>query len=215
MDKKIRFLMLLICLLLICYQAFGDIGENFESAGYSLGGGLSFHYDAGEIFDEEDEYSYLSLSINPRIGFFLVDNLDFSISPNLYYSRYNETGYIRAGIGFGSDFFLVENPDVETGIVPSFGIDVSLNLRSSEGKSLSMDIDFGPDFRLYYFLKERVAPYIGIFPNISLRRGIRDYEGDPVEHDESFYKDLDFSVMVGVGITFFLPNEDIVILPNP
>lgn len=208
MRKTIGIFLLIFSFFFLAGSVFADIGENFAAAGTSIGGNVSFYYDAGYVFSGYDTSTYLSLSVNPSIGFMLIDNFEFDLSPGLNFSSSTDyDGQVTKNLSVGIDTNFRYYFYGGSSFVPAIGTGLSFYVRPSlSGGDTWLTIGFDPNFRLYYFVKERISPYIGIYPSFN-------YWINP-EVSIPFANSVSFQIRTTIGITFWIPNKDAVISPK-
>ena len=96
------------------------------------------------------------------------------------------------------DYFMVNNPGASTGLVPSVGVSLGLVYDTYE----NLFTELSPRIRAYYFITERIAPYLMIQPTLWF----------PTWAGEDF--DIEYTqltVRAYIGFSFHIPSKDVVL----
>jgi hypothetical protein len=197
MKCLVRSAVIAFLLLIIPCLAFANIGENFAPAGTYLSGSAGITTDFGSL--DDIELSYWEFWIEPTFGFFPANNLSIGLSPSFYLWNYPAT-YLdprwQVSGGLNLSYYFVAEPDASTGLVPAIG----LNWRIFYDRYYEeIWTNLTPDVRLYYFITDRIAPYLSL-------------SGIGVGYDltyTEFYTWLE--PQVKIGIAWFLPSRDVVL----
>ena len=88
MRKRIQTTIFILCMFLLTFPAFSDIGENFEKAGIGFGGGINVNTNFYRVFDDLDERSFWYIDVFPELQIFVIDNLAIELTPTFYYETY-------------------------------------------------------------------------------------------------------------------------------
>ena len=179
-------------LLILSGFAFADLGDNFSAAGYSFWGAIHFNLDAGNIFAENNKMNRLSLSLYPGMDFLLIDNLAIWAGPDFYYDMNfgNNSNYWYFGFSSGFNYYFVTDPKAKAGMVPSVG----LGLGAGYDSDSDIDISLTPMIKAYYFITETIAPYISIYPRLSV----------PIYQGIGFTTDnIRVSLYISIGMSFW------------
>ncbi|NOY07855.1 MAG: hypothetical protein GXP33_03320 [Spirochaetes bacterium] len=186
-----KLMVVFIFLLVLSGFAFADLGDNFKAAGYSFWGAIHFNLDAGNVFAENNKMNGLSLSLYPGMDFLLIDNLAIWAGTDFYYDMNfgNNSNYWYFGFFSGFNYYFVADPKAKAGMVPSVGLGLGAGYNSGS----DIDISLTPVIKAYYFITETIAPYIGIYPRLSI----------PIYKGEGFTKDnirLSFDINIGMSL---------------
>ncbi len=162
------------------------VGANFEPTGTALGGSINIHYYGGYLFSGLSSTDYLTINVRPTAGMFVIRNLQLTISPSYYYyTDFSGGGLHRIGIGSGVNYFFYSGGTV----VPSVGTSLYLWYWFDSGFSLG----FYPNFNVYFFVTDQIAPYTGVYLNFDFQ-------------DLSDFDYTAFSTGVSVGVVYFIPE---------
>ncbi|MEW5815961.1 MAG: hypothetical protein AB1798_11285, partial [Spirochaetota bacterium] len=86
-------------------------------------------------------------------------------------------------------------------LVPAIGASASFYFHPTlSGASSSVELGLAPNVSLYYFIKDRISPYISLYPSFNSRL----YSGG----SQSFAESLSFNFRTTIGISFWLPNKE-------
>jgi hypothetical protein len=190
--KRIAALMVL---LLIAGAIWAGPEENFRAGGMELGGELHITWiPDGYISDpdgrelNEGEY-FMFMDGTASIGWFLSDSFSLQIMPGFFYFRnvddhgesVNNSLWLSIGSGF--DWYLAASSPVflsiglDGGITFIPGIDgTNLGADVPDG-SLAIEFSLSPNIASYYFITDRVAPFISICPEFFNVKGIKNNDG--------------------------------------
>lgn len=216
-----------ICFIFILStEAFAEIGSNFEKGGIGFSGYLSFFLDLNTFLDDQNEKFYYQADIRPEIIFFLARNISLSLGPSLYYEEKrkdyeNDEREFRFGLFGGFSYFLVFNPESESGFVSSLSIYLNITFipdtseRPDEyenddyyddnNKSLTLVLNLDPGIKLLYFINDSVAPFVSIYPSIGYLISETDYYGNPLKR--SLAERLKLRLKILFGISIHIPVE--------
>lgn len=226
MNKLLKTIVLIFFFIVIPYISFTGIGENFEKGGIAFSGSAYFSYDPYQIFNDENEQYSLYFGISPSIYLYIFNNIAFSISPSFSINHYhidddNSTSRINCGIMTGFSYYFVRNPDAKTGFVPSLGFNIGISvLPSAFGKDEGNKVDdnsfifnlaMDPTFTAYFFITERVAPYIRVTPYVTLRLIEKDFFGTNV--NSSFKDKIRCKLFISIGFSWHRPRKSVVLIP--
>jgi opacity protein-like surface antigen len=210
---KTKRVLLLACVLLVATAAIvsADIGETFERAGIALWGGGTFYIDFGQVLDSASKYSYWEATLDPGVDFYAANNLTFYLNPFFgYSSEVDYTGNIDRNMYFGANvglrYYFVSDPKAQRGMVPAIGADVGLKAYPGvDDKSLLLWGTLRVPLRLYFFVNDRLAPYVGLTPGLWYLLTQKDSAGTTLTFDskQRFYLDANISL----GIAFFIANK--------
>ncbi len=199
-----------------------QIGRNFEKAGVGLGGGVSIYNDMGYVLNGSDTYNYWEIEVFPRANFYIADNWDIEIRLilNYQYEKIDSDNIYKSG-NYGINLSLsrafVRHPEATRGFVPTLGC--SIGFLSEPGiddkesglidvdATLTLSLNLGPQFYLYYFLNQRLSPFIGIYPRFIYTILYKDDMGNRI--NLSFDQRTSFRYSASIGITYWLPNREI------
>jgi hypothetical protein len=213
MKKCVLFF---LCVLLLCgfiSPLWAGIGDNFQASSLILGGSMSFKMDKENLDVDTDDFQLFQL--NPSFGLFVADGLSVFFYPSVRYQRGDgdyytfSTGYdyyktMQYGVSLGLNYYIpLTAPSSPFGPVLSLGAGLGMRISSgtqalNEGEKLIWDdpykyIDLSGYIDYYFFLTERVAPYLEVVPGYTMMLG-----ETPVKY---------FEVTAKVGIAFFLPSR--------
>jgi len=115
-------------------------------------------------------------------------------------------------------------PDPEAGsgevfsVGPRFGINFQHGLNDKEDgetvedKSLYINYNIlRIPLRLFYFIKERVAPYIELQPGLQYSARVKDSAGEAISADQrgTFIENLRFPINFSIGFSTWAPTKDV------
>lgn len=203
-----------LCALFLCgfvSPLWAGIGDNFQASSLILGGSMSFKMDKENLDVDTDDFQLFQL--NPSFGLFVADGLSVFFYPSARYTRGDgayysySTDYYKSmqyGVSLGLSYYMpLTSPSSLFGPVLSLGAGLGMRISSgtqalNEGEKLLWDdpykyIDLAGYIDYYFFLTERVAPYLEVVPGYTMRLG-----ENPVKY---------FEVTASVGIAFFLPSR--------
>jgi len=225
MNRHTWLVSVALLLALCAGLAFAEIGENFEAAGISLWGGGSLVLDLGPFLDATSDYLYWSVTVSPGFDFLLVDKLAFYVNPWLSFSRYEDydSGYggivvdktLWLGAGAGLTYYLVRDPTADTGLVAAVGgglgvlvgpgVTDTLDGMDLPSDSLSVSAYLELVARLFWFLNDRLAPYVNLTPRLDYVAYQRDSGGTVL--DFAFKERLSLGFSLTFGMSFWIPNK--------
>ncbi len=195
MKRTVRSVIFL-CILLVPFVSYASIGENFLAAGSYLSGSAGIEMDFGSF--EAPELSFYEVWVSPSIGFFPVNNLSLSVGASLdlwdypldllYTMRWTIIGAVNL------TRYFVSQPDASAGLVPAVSLGTNIGYNAYYG---SVWINLFPGMSLYYFISERVAPYVSL-SGIGVGLGLVP--------SVSFYTWL--NPRLTVGVSWFIPSKD-------
>jgi opacity protein-like surface antigen len=208
---------LLVAILLAASAALvsADIGENFERAGIALWGGGSFYIDFGRVLDSASKYSYWEVTLDPGVDVYAINNLSFYLNPFLgYSSEVDYAGNTDRNMNFGANlglrYYFVRDPNAQRGMVPTLGADLGLKAYPGiDDESLLLWGSLRVPFRLYFFINDQLAPYVGLTPGLWYLLTQKDASGTALTYDfkQRFYLDA----RISMGISFFIANKKAVL----
>jgi hypothetical protein len=215
---KKRFLVLALALVLSLPALYADIGENFAKGGIGLSGSVSFYNNFYYFLDDTEERSYWSLDVAPELEYFAADRLSVWLSPWLTYESskidaINNDKSLGFGVSVGGRYAFVRDPTAQKGMVFSLGASLGLAFYPSVDDLIAgvttpgtswtnLQLTFLP--RLYFFVNDRLAPFIGITPRLGYVLSYKD--GSGVKIDLTSEESLFGSVTATIGIAMFIPN---------
>jgi len=215
-----RFLVLAVVLVLSLPALYADIGENFAKGGVALSGSVSFYNNFYRLTDSTDERNFWSLDVSPGLDYYVADHFSIGVSPWFSYESYTNgpdtyTKAMSYGLSVGGDYAFVRDPAAQRGLVVTLGgalgldfypgvADLSAGVEVPDD-SMETDLRLYLRPRLYYFLNDRLAPYIAITPRLSYMLSLKDSSGATVDRtsEERLYARL----WVTVGIAWFIPSK--------
>jgi hypothetical protein len=218
--KTKRALFLVCVLLAVAAFTFADIGENFQKGGIELSGSIVFYNNFYRITDSTDKRNYWSLDVEPGLDYFVADRFSVGVAPWFSYSSYtngtnNNTKDMSYGFRVGGYYAFVSDPAAQRGLVFTLGGSVGLSFYPGvpdlaagievPDKSMETDLLVNLTPRLYFFLNDRLAPYIGLTPQLIYILSYKDLSGTKVTltSKESLYA----RVTGVVGIAWFIPSK--------
>jgi len=179
--KRIIILVILLGLTAV----YGSIGENFKASGNIISGGAYVLLNG----------NYSVLSFSPGFERFIADNVSLSVDPSYQYQSFTGGGAHYLGVNGGLKYYLVGDPAASRGTAHSIGGSLGAGIAFASGYRSSTMVTLSPQYRFYYFITSRIAPYLGITLN-----------GD----FNVSYEDFDMSTMLLAGISFHFPSRDYV-----
>ncbi|OHD26238.1 MAG: hypothetical protein A2064_06885 [Spirochaetes bacterium GWB1_66_5] len=218
---KKRFLVWALALVLSLPALYADIGENFAKGGIGLTGSLSFYNNFYRIADSTDERNYWSLDLSPELDFFVADRVSIEFAPWFFYdSTKTDPNNIERSMGFGfgigGSYAIVPDPSAVRGLVLALGGLISLDFYpatddllggvevSDDYSETDLRLYFTP--RAYYFLNDRLAPFVGITPRLAYVVSLKDPAGNKV--DLTSQQRLYLRMTATVGISWFIPSRN-------
>lgn len=213
--RFIRVIPVVLMLSVLAGTANADVGENFQKGGVALMGSGSFYYDFGRILDSANQYNYWKLSLGPEIDFFFEDNSTFYIAPYFTYSSTqtdanNTSSYMYYGADVGLSRYFVSDSKAQSGLVPAVGVAIGLQFAPDVGgkvagvqtttKSLYTYIDLMIPVRLFYFINDRLAPYLSIVPRLWYTIGAMDSSGITIDLTSQQRVYVDVGIYFGMSI---------------
>jgi hypothetical protein len=225
MNRHACFVAVALLVALGAGPAFAQIGENFEPAGISLWGGGSLYFNVGYFLDPDFEDFYWSFEVSPGFDLLFVKNLSFYVNPWVSFAsdKYYDSGIpgtvvdktLQFGLSGGLTYYLVRDPQASVGLVPAVGGGVGVWLDPDatdtlDGMDLTSDgLEVGAYLelvgRVYWFLNERLAPYVGVTPRAYYEIYYRDWDG--TVWDGPFRERLMLDVSVAFGVSYWIPNK--------
>ncbi len=177
---------------------FAGIGENFEPAGIAFRGSAGFSYMQFDV--KENDY-IINASLRPILGIMTVRNLEVSFLVGYTFSYFHYEFFAddpvryMNGVSFGADmnYYFVKNPEASKGIVHSLGFNLSGVFNFYKDSDNAYGIICGPDYRMSFFVTERIAPYWKFNPSF----GVMDVS------DPSFY----INMHLYCGVSFYFPRK--------
>lgn len=225
MTPATRVLILTLGFLLIPVLVFSGIGENFLAAGTALSGGLNLSFNLGRVFDVDNELYSLAVELNPAFLFFLHDNIAVSVAPLLQFEHNhvnddNISERLVAGLGGGLAYYAVKDPQSDKGLVPSVGLSLGIAVIPGldytllgikvDNKALNIPLFLELPLKLLYFIKPRVAPELSIVPRLLVPVFRKDESGQVI--DAPFLKRISLETSFYLGVSWFFPPRDVVLL---
>jgi hypothetical protein len=174
--------------------AFADVGENFEARALALGGSVNLSLDFGNFSNLGLDYYFLGVS--PALSFFPIEKTSLNLLPSLYVWGYPAGDDVNweVSLGFGSTYFFVLDPDAYTGLVPWVGVSARIGYSGSQ-ESIFASLE--PSAGLYYFLTDRIAPYLDLsLVSLGISPG-----GDSLVY-------VALRPSLAVGMSYHLPNPE-------
>ena len=215
-------------LLLFCAAwSWTDAADNFQAGGMEFGGELHIDYmpDAyisdKDSRDAEDGDYTLQVDGTATIGFFLIDRFSLQVLPGFFYwrERFGESGGddidngLWISLGAGCDYYLL----ARSSLAFSLGLDFLITLVPGiDGKSGGVDdpddslafiFHVEPNFTVYYFLTEHLAPYVSLCPAFFNYMPVKNPDGSDWDYpvDKGFFDYWQLDLEFHAGIKYFLP----------
>jgi len=225
---KKRILILAVVLVAALPVLYGDIGENFAKGGIGFSGGGSVFVDFNQLLNSADEYFRWNITLEPAVDFYIADRLSMYLAPwfsfdSETFDADNSTKTTRYGAEVGLSHAFVRNPAAQKGLVPTIGAGLAVSFYPGpSGLSSGVEFDYqsqnvylrlGVPFRLFFFLNDRVAPYVGLRPRIWYWMSAKDIYGNSYSppSEERLYLDASLSF----GISFHVPNKNTTMIGSP
>lgn len=226
MKKSICVLTLLLAGGIVA--GFAAPEDNFRAGGMEFGGELSITYQPSyAIFNAEEkeldagEYS-LFVEGSVAIGWFLIDRLSLDLIPSLWmYKRrsFDMMGEDKStdlwlGMDVGANYYLLplRSLALSLGLNAGFLIEPGIDYISNDAKvtddSLALWFSLEPNVACYWFLGERLAPYLLLAPELNYRRRIKLSSGDKYTYADNYsiFDDVYLQMRFKVGLKYFLPE---------
>jgi hypothetical protein len=222
-----RLAIVAVLLVLTMQTVFADIGENFAKGGIGLSGSVSVYDNFYYFADPAEQRKFWSIDVTPSIEYFVVDRIALQLSPWFHYESYtsskdNVDRYVSYGARVGANFALFLDPTAQQGLAVTVGGLLGLNFYPTVDDLVAgvetpnnynrTDIVFIVTPRVYYFLNDRLAAFIGITPQLSYVVSYNDPTGTAISLTGQ--QRLHADVTITVGIAFFIPNKNASILLN-
>jgi hypothetical protein len=219
-TKRIAFLVVVL-LAVTAALSFADIGENFAKGGVALSGSIEFYNNFYRIADSTDKSNYWSLDVSPSVDFYIMDRFSVGVSGwfnyNTYTNKSTDTTEKEMGFGFslGGSYAFVMNPAAQKGLVVSLGGAIGLDFIpgvsdvyggvETVDKSNYTNLTVRLTPRLYYFVNDRLAPFIGVTPQLVYILSYKNTTGTKVDltSKESLYLRLTATI----GIAWYIPSK--------
>jgi hypothetical protein len=225
---KKKSLVLAAALALALPALYADIGENFAKGGIGFSGGGSVFVDFNQLLNSADEYFRWTITLEPAVDFYVADRLSLYLAPwfsfdSETFDADNSTKTSRYGAEVGLSYAFVRNPSAQKGLVPALGAGLAVSFYpGSSGLSSGVEFDYqsqyvylrlGVPFRLFFFLNDRVAPYVGLRPRIWYLISAKDIYGNSFSppSEERLY----FDASLTFGISMHIPNKNATMIGNP
>ena len=225
MNRRLRFVVPVLALVLALPALHADIGEDFAKGGIGFSGGGSVFLDFGQLLNSADTYFRWSLTLEPSVDYYVADRLSLFLAPWFTYDSEtldadNVDNTVTYGAEAGLSYAFVSRPDAQRGLVPAIGVGLAAAVYPGGwGKFLGSDYDnqslnlyllLGVPFRLFFFLNDRVAPYVGLRPRVWYLVSARDSSGTTLSppSQERLYVDLS----VTLGVSFHVPTRNATML---
>jgi hypothetical protein len=223
-----RFLVLVVALVLSLPVLYADIGENFAKGGIGFSGGGSVFVDFNQVLNSADEYSHWRIVLEPEVDFFVADRLALYLSPWFSYDSEtfdvdNVTKTTRYGAEVGLSHAFVGDPAAQRGLVPIIGAGLAVAFYPGRSGLLGgVEFDYQSQYiylrldvpvRLLFFLNDRVAPYVGIRPNVWYLVSAKDIYGTSFSplSEQRLYLDATLTF----GISFYVPSKKATMIGSP
>jgi len=218
---KKRFLVLSLALVLSLPALYADIGENFAKGGIGLSGSVSYFNNLFYFMDDTDQRKFWSVDVSPGIEFFVANKTSVTFAPWLYYESAaddpdNIYRYMNYGLRVGASHVFLADPAAQRGLVFSIGGSIGLGLYPTLDDLIAgvetpnnysrVDILLYFTPRLYYFLNDRLAPFIGITPHVGYILSYKDPGGTKV--DLTSQESIRATLTATVGISWFIPSKN-------
>lgn len=216
MNKRLLVAAAVLALALPVLHA--DIGENFAKGGIGLSGSVSFYNNFYYFLDDTEDRGFWSLEVAPELEYFAADRFSVWLSPwltyeSMTYSVDNIDKSLGFGVSVGGRYAFVRDPTAQKGMVFSLGASLGLAFYPSVDDLIAgvttpgtswtnLQLTFLP--RLYFFVNDRLAPFIGITPRLGYVLSYKD--GSGVKIDLTSEESLFGSVTATIGIAMFIPN---------
>ena len=222
-KTKIVSIVMLLTTLSVGMVTAGNIGENFEGGGIAFKGSGYFTFNPGQIFDTSQPGYYLNINIQPGIAFLIADYMELGVGSSFSYIReqVNKRNFfnsIELGVWTQLGMYIVPTPRLTSGIVFSIGPKIGMNWEHGKEQRLinyykftkledKISIYLNADFKAYFFVKERFAPYIGIEPGVQYRINTNPNTMDTTDQG-TFLENLNFPIKLSLGVSLWTPNKD-------
>jgi hypothetical protein len=220
MNKQLTVVVLALVLVLSLPIVYADIGENFAKGGVALSGSVSFYNNFYRVTDSTEERNFWSLDVSPGLDYYVADRVAVGVSPWLSYSSFTNGSDIKIkdlsfGFSAGGYYAFVPDPAAQKGLVVTLGGAVGLSFFPGVADlaagvevpddSMETDLLLYLTPRLYFFLNDRLAPYVGLTPRLVYILSLKDDTGAKVDltSQESLYA----RVTATVGISWFIPTS--------
>lgn len=219
-------LIITACTFSVANNIYADIGENFDTGGIALSGSISFNYwPHYGFFKDWDKTFNLRFSAQPNFHFFILKNLALTLNPNvmLTFTKLQENDealLLDYGLTTGLTYFIVPQPDKETGFVFSCGLRMGINAgqplytKATEVTFLNsnyLSLQISPEISFYYFIMERVALYISAISQIYY--SLYDNYPGREEVNLTLTDRTSFSQSIFIGISWFRPSKSVILIP--
>ena len=226
MNKK--FLVLAVVLALSLPILYSDIGENFAKGGIGFSGGGSVYVDFNQLLNSADEYFHWIIAIAPAVDFYVADRLALYFAPWFSYDSETlnpdeVTNITKYGAEVGLGYAFVSNPAAQKGLVPTIGAGLAVAFYPGwSGISGGVEFDnqsqliylrLGVPLRLFFFLNDRLAPYVGINPRAWYRVLAKNSSGTAYSPPIEYQLYVDASV--SFGISFHIPTRNSTMTGTP
>jgi hypothetical protein len=165
----------------------GNIGENFEASGFSLGGYVNYQSDS--------DTGYSDLTLSPYVRFYPKQNV--AVYTGFYHSSWGYDGftqqYTSLSVGVGYNFGYDES--AHSGLVHEVGFSGYRGVyTSTAGEKGDASMYLTPYYRADYFLTDRISVYgTARFFDLNLSTGAEEL--------------IDSSLDLTAGISVHFPNS--------
>jgi hypothetical protein len=210
--------------LLLCVASLLAAPEGlFEAGGLEFGGEMSAYYTPDYyIFDSEDRDAnrgnyFFMLNGTGSFGYFPIDRLSLQLMPGIFYTRsVDDKGddvdqYVMYLLEVGTDYYMtgsypwVFSGGLDLGLGVSPGLDGKYNGEDDPDESLELLYVVEPKISGYYFVSERIAPYISISSFFINSRRIRGYDGSSYTESRDFMESWRLNMQFKIGMKYFFP----------
>ena len=217
---KNRFLVPAVVFALCLPALHADIGENFAKGGIGLSGSVSFFNNFYYFADSADERNFWSLGVSPAVDYYVANRVSLTMSPWFYYESFTDgpEDYDRAlsfGMSVGGDYAFVRNHSAQKGVVFALGATLGVGFYPGvddleagveiPDNSRQTELRLALTPRVFFFVNDRVAPYIGLRPQLGYLLLYRDSSG--VEIDLTSGERLYARLWATLGIALFVPSK--------
>jgi len=222
MKKIVLTVAVLFCAAMLWAQP-ADI---FDAGNMEFGGELHLTWapsayitDADSREANEGEYN-MFLDATGSIGLFVMDKLSLQFMPGLFYWRKSDdngddiNNILDLSLGIGCDYYftgsspMVFSAGLDTGLTIVPGVDGKNNGADNPDDSLALIFSIKPNATAYYFVSERLAPYVSLNTEFYNYNIIKNNDGSSYDYDpgKGFMDYWKMQLNVTIGFKYFLPT---------
>lgn len=210
-------LVLALAISFLAASAYAGIGENFEKASVGLSGSGEIFLDLDEFMSPANDDLYTTLRLDPTVWFYPWDRLAWSLSPRLRFENNIVDSAPETWLMFGAStalrYNLVMDPDASSGPSLAFSLGVGADVwRFLGDQSVWLYYYLDPTIILYYFVTERIAPFLSLDPVLLAGYWTNDSAGAPLV--VALRDQLELTLSVRIGISFHFPYRDRTLDPD-